>query len=127
MTFVRPQSLAEVAANIARGGDPGHEIKNFLHAFQDEPSIAALEQEPQKLEPNVTEGRRLDAFLQALAVYLACRVDCDPPGWSRMMIQLADPWFASPGASLRNFLLMSSSTPFRNRNLFVDEDSLSVV
>jgi hypothetical protein len=125
-SFVRPKTIAEVAANIRKGGDAGHEIKDFLHEFQDAPLVSALNEEPEKLEGVVKDGRRFDAFLQALAVYLSCRVDSDPPAWTRKMIQLADPWFASPGAAIRNYLLMSSPTPFRNRNLFIDEDSLSV-
>ena len=125
--FVRPKSIAEVARNIGAGGDAGHEIKDFLHEFHDAPSVAALLKEPQKLEGSAREGRRLDAFLQALAVYLSCQVDCDPPVWTRKMIQLADPWFAYPGAAMRNYLLISSPTPFRNRNLFIDEDSLTVL
>lgn len=126
-SLARPKTLAEVASNIANGSDAGYEIKDFLHEFQDAPSLSALEAPPQRLEGAVTEGRRLDAFLQALAVYLSCRVDSDPPLWTRSMIQLTDPWFASPGPAIRNYLLMSSPTPFRNRNLFVDEDSLSVL
>jgi hypothetical protein len=126
-SFVRPKTIAGVAANIRKGGHAGYEIKDFLHEFQDAPGMAALEERPEILEGIVNEGRRFDAFLQALAVYLSCRVDSEPPPWTRNMIQLRDPWFASPGAALRNYLLMSSPTPFRNRNLFIDEDSLSVV
>ena len=33
----------------------------------------------------------------------------------------------SPGAAMRNYLLLSSPAPFRSRNLFIDEDSLIVV
>ena len=126
-SFHRPKTLAEVASHIAKGADAGYVIKDFLHEFQDAPSRSAFEAAPEKLEGTVSEGRRLDAFLQALAVYLSCRVDSDPPPWTQNMIQLADPWFASPGPAIRNYLLMSSPTPFRNRNLFIDEDSLSVL
>jgi hypothetical protein len=81
---------------------------------------------PPKLEGRVSEGQRLSAFLQALAVYLATRLDCEPPDWTRPQIQLPQPWFASPGIALRNYLLISSPAPFRARNLFIDEDSLLV-
>jgi hypothetical protein len=69
----------------------------------------------------------LDAYLQALAVYLSTKLNCDPPSWTQPPIQLPDPWFASPGAAIRNYLLMSSPAPFRSRNLFIDEDSLTVI
>jgi hypothetical protein len=69
----------------------------------------------------------MNAYLQALAVYLSAKLDMDPPSWTRPAIQLSEPWFASPGAAMRNYLLISSPAPFRSRNLFIDEDSLIVV
>ena len=86
-----------------------------------------LEGPPPALKGQTEHGERWDAFLQALAVYLAVRIDHEPPGWTQPPIQLRDPWFASPGPAIRNYLLLSSPAPFRSRNLFVDEDSLSVV
>ena len=63
----------------------------------------------------------------ALAVYLSAKLDVDPPPWTQPAIQLPDPWFASPGPAIRNYLLLSSPASFRSRNLFIDEDSLIVV
>jgi hypothetical protein len=42
------------------------------------------------------QGAMLDAYLQALAVYLAAKLDSDPPEWTWPAKQLAEPWFASP-------------------------------
>jgi hypothetical protein len=122
----RPKTLAEVGRHIRAGGDPGFEIKDFLHEFQDAGSWSMVQEEPPRLDGNILDGKRLDAFLQALAVYLAVQIDHDPPEWTRIPICLPDPWFASPGVAMRNYLLMSSPAPFRTRNLFVDEDSLHV-
>jgi hypothetical protein len=103
------------------------EIKDFLHEFQASSSPAMLEQRPAALASLVEKGAMLDAYLQALAVYLSAKLDVDPPPWTRPALQLTEPWFASSGAAIRNYLLLSSPGPFRSRNLFIDEDSLIVV
>jgi hypothetical protein len=126
-SFDRPKTLHEVGLRILRGGNPGYEIKDFLHEFKDAGSMTMLRDPPPQLDGCVSEGKRLSAFLQALAVYLAARLDSDPPDWTSPQIQLSEPWFASPGLALRNYLLISSPGPFRSRNLFIDEDSLQVV
>ncbi|HEX3988427.1 MAG TPA: hypothetical protein VHZ30_03285 [Verrucomicrobiae bacterium] len=119
--------MAEIAERILQGASAGYEVKDFLHEFQVAGSPRMFETAPVKLENRVSDGLRLDAFLQALAVYLAAKIDVDPPSWTRPAIQLQDPWFASPGRAIRNYLLMSSPAPFRSRNLFIDADSLEVV
>jgi hypothetical protein len=123
----RPGSIREIGLRILAGEEPGFEIKDFLHEFKDRGSIQMLSDAPPDLEEAVADGLRWTAFLQALAVYLASEVNCPPPAWTQPPIQLADPWFASPGLAIRNYLLLSSPGPFRNRNLFIDEDSLHVV
>jgi hypothetical protein len=85
-----------------------------------------LSEQPPQLTGHVQHGDRFDAYLQALAVYLSARLNADPPGWTQPPIALAEPWFASPGPAIRNYLLLSSPAPFRTRNLFIDEDSLQV-
>jgi hypothetical protein len=128
MSFTqRPKTLAEVAQHGIEGAEFGDEIKDFLHEFLAGGNYAMLQEPPCRLEDRVPDGRRFDAFLQALAVYLAVKVDCDPPGWTKPPIQLSEPWFAAPGSAVRNYLLLSSPAPFRTRNMFVDEDSLAAV
>jgi hypothetical protein len=126
-SFQRPKTLVEVADHILEGADAGMEVKDFLHEFQATGSQTMLQQKPPPLAGLVEKGVMLDAYLQALAVYLSVKIDMDPPGWTQPAIQLPEPWFASPGAAIRNYLLLSSPSPFRSRNLFIDEDSLSVV
>jgi len=125
-SFQRPKTLVEVADHILEGADAGMEVKDFLHEFQAAGSQSMLDRKPLALADSVENGVMLDAFLQALAVYLSAKIDLDPPGWTQPAIQLPEPWFASPGAAIRNYLLLSSPSPFRSRNLFIDEDSLSV-
>ncbi|HEY3853962.1 MAG TPA: hypothetical protein VGO67_06185 [Verrucomicrobiae bacterium] len=125
--FQRPETLSEVANRILDGADAGMEIKDFLHEFHDRGGPAMLEQAPEILSGRLEKGALLDAYLQAVAVYLSAKIDSDPPNWTHPALKLSDPWFASPGAAIRNYLLISSPGPFRSRNLFIDEDSLSVV
>jgi hypothetical protein len=124
--FQKPKSLIEVAAHILEGEDAGMEIKDFLHEFQVSSSPTMLQEKPAALAGLGDNGAMLDAYLQALAVYLSAKLDTDPPEWTRPAIQLPEPWFASSGAAIRNYLLLSSPGPFRSRNLFIDEDSLIV-
>lgn len=123
----RAASLAEVAQRTLEGSRFGYEVKDFLHEFQARQEFSMVAEPPPVLAGRVENGERWDAFLQALAVYLAARIQVDPPEWTQPPRALPDPWFASPGLAIRNYLLLSSPAPFRARNLFVDEDSLSVV
>ena len=123
----RAKSVAEIGQRVLEGGEAGYEIKDFLHEFKEAGSVASLEQRPPTLTGKVVNGAMLDAFLQALAVHLSPRIDSDPPEWTRDIVRSPDPWFASPGMAIRNYLLISSPAPFRTRNLFVDPDSLEVV
>jgi hypothetical protein len=125
--FQRPKTLTEAAGHILQGADAGMEIKDFLHEFQERGLPTMLREAPPTLAGVVEKGAMLDAYLQALAVYLSAKIDLDPPAWTQPAIQLQEPWFASPGAAIRNYLLLSSPAPFRSRNLFIDEDSLIVV
>jgi hypothetical protein len=126
-SFRRPKTLTEVVPNILAGADPGMEVKDFLHEFKDRGDIDMLQQPPRLLAGNVSRGEMLDAYFQALAVYLAAKLNLDPPEWTQPAKHLSQPWFASTGKALRNYLLISSPAPFRARNLFIDEDSLRVV
>lgn len=113
MSWERPKSVCEVGQRVLEGAAFGYEIKDFLHEFKDHGNIGMLTEAPPSLE-KCPDGRRCNAFLQALTVYLAVQVDAEPPSWTWPPIQLPDPWFASPGTAIRNYLLMSSPAPFRN-------------
>ena len=57
----------------------------------------------------------------AAMVELACgRRHVPIPPWTRAIVPLTDPWFASASRSLRQYLLMASPAPFRRRNIFID-------
>ena len=122
----RPSTLSELGRRLLNGADAGIEVKEFLHEFEVAASAAMFSVRPPQLTGSVEHGDRLDAYLQALAVFLCARLNVDPPEWTQPVLALPQPWFASPGPAIRNYLPMSSPAPFRRRNLFVDEDSLRV-
>ena len=122
----RPSSLAEVGERILAGTDAGAEVKDLLHEFQVSAATTMLSARPPSLTGKMLHGDRLDAYLQAIAVYLSAKLNADPPEWTKPVIALPQPWFASPGPAIRNYLLLSSPAPFRTRNLFIDEDSLRI-
>jgi hypothetical protein len=123
----RAKSVAEIAQRVLQGEDARYEVKDFLHEFHEGGGPELFAAAPVLLEGKVPNGRLYDAYFQALSVYLcAIKLNVDPPAWTRPAIQLPDPWFASSGLALRNYLLWSSPAPFRARNIFIDEDSLQV-
>lgn len=123
----RAKSLAEVAERVRQGAEIGYEVKDLLHEFQVAAGMEMILTAPVRLAGAVDNGERYDAFLQALAVHLAVKLNDEPPSWTQPPVQLSKPWFASPGKAIRNYLLISSPAPFRTRNLFIDADSLEVV
>jgi hypothetical protein len=57
----------------------------------------------------------------AAMVELACARRAIPvPHWTRAVMPLEEPWFATPVPALRHYLLTSSPAPFRRRNIFID-------
>ena len=70
-------------------------------------------------------GQVYDVYLAAAAIELARVIGLIPPGWA-VPRRLDHPWFALPGPHIRNLLIMESPPAFRERNLFVSENALSV-
>ena len=74
-------------------------------------------------------GRRLEVaslpplwqnYVAALFEQAAALKQSDPPAWTRRVVPLDEPYFATPLKSLRPHLLRASPVPFKRRNLFVD-------
>lgn len=58
---------------------------------------------------------------------LSSRMGLPAPEWSRQPERtLSSPWFANPGRHMRALLLVESPAAFRERNLFVSANALSV-
>ena len=72
-------------------------------------------------------GELADAYLAAVAVELSLDLAQSRPAWTRRPERvLKNPWFAAKSDELRVVLLHESPAGFRERNLFVSENALSV-
>ncbi len=124
---LRPRSLAEVAERSATYSDWGYNVADFLHSFQRMPRMAALAEEPISLVHAFEQGSIADAYLAAIAVELARTLGRGALGWTRKPERYCrSPWFASPSRHMRATLLLESPAGFRERNLFVSANALSV-
>ncbi len=82
---------------------------------------------PSLLRGLFEQGDIADAYLAATAAALAAQLGEARPEWTEAPERyLRQPWFASPGASMRACLLLESPAAFRERNLFVTANALSV-
>jgi len=123
----RPSSLAEVAQRSGDARAFGFELQDFLHEFERRQDAAMLSESPSLLQGRVENGAVYDAYLAAVAVTLAVRIGGTSPSWTREPERiLREPWFANPGRHMRALLLVESPAAFRERNLFVTANALSV-
>ena len=123
----RPRTLAEVAEWSATWNELSYHLADFLHEFDARPTAAMLESRPQLLAPLFAGGDICDAYLAATAATLAARLGESTPEWANQPERyLRTPWFASPVTAMRACLLLESPARFRERNLFVTGNALSV-
>ena len=123
----RPGSLAEVARRAAAGGSFEFELADFLHEFAFRGEESMLTVPPILLKDDASMGAIQDAYLAAVAASLAVRLGHPAPPWTRHPERILPlPWFASPGRHMRALLLVESPAAFRERNLFVTANALSV-
>lgn len=123
----RPRSLAQAAEWTQSYGDFGLHVADFLHHFKDQPFFEALAEEPRALATLFPEGRIADCYLAAVAVELATSLGRPRPAWAQQPKRFSsEPWFASAGPHMRALLLLESPPGFRERNLFVTANALSV-
>ena len=117
-------SLIEVASLAQTANDFGTAVVEFLDQFNIEGNPAMLSDEPPLLRTQLGDNGPADAYLAAVALHLSRVIGEIPPAWIvRSERYLHQPWFASPGASLRATLLLESPTAFRDRNLFVSANA----
>jgi hypothetical protein len=103
------------------------ELADFLHEFALRGIAEMLMEPPAILRDRYEEGSIHDAWLGAVAVSLCNRLGSPAPGWARQSERtLRQPWFANPGRHMRALLLVESPAAFRERNLFVSANALSV-
>lgn len=123
----RPDSLAEVAEWSETRSDLSAHLADFLHEFAARPDAAMLLTRPRVLAGLFPDGNVCDAYLAATPATLAARIGEPRPDWvDEPDRYLSEPWFASPGPAMRACLLLESPARFRERNLFVTANALSV-
>ena len=120
----RPQSIAEVADRVSSKVQPfDFAVREFLDSWQTLPRSErskALAIEPRPV------GKVEDAYLGALAEYLASVDRIDAPDWADDPRRfLEEPFFAGGLQSLKGILLVESPSAFRRRLLFISANALS--
>jgi hypothetical protein len=125
--MMRPASIRQVVERATDLGTFSFELKDFLHEFERDPAYERLRDEPEILALKFPQGDIADAWAAAVADALSERLQRWGPDWTRRAERrLRDPWFATPGPAMRACLLLESPAAFRERNLFVTANVLSV-
>ena len=76
-------------------------------------------------EPPETGDAHWDAFLGALAEWLAVRIGAETPQWvHRKNRYLQHGWWVTPMESMHAWEYAGSPSSFRNRGVYVHRDSL---
>ena len=70
--------------------------------------------------PTIALTAYVGNYVAAMVEYACGRRAMAPPAWTRSIVPLAEPIFASSLKSLRVHLLIRSPAPFRRRNIFID-------
>jgi hypothetical protein len=123
----RPKTLAEVSEGSASENEFFGHLRDFLHEFQRSPSARMIVEEPGPMRERFEFGAIADCYLAAVAVELSLTLGCIRPAWTHRPERFVrEPWFAGTSAKLRTCLLHESPAGFRERNLFVSENALSV-
>jgi transcriptional regulator with XRE-family HTH domain len=79
-------------------------------------------------EPPTTGDRRWDAFVAALAEWLAVRFDAPVPAWSREPGRyLQRGWWVTPMASMRAWEYAGAPASFQSHGVYLHRDSLTNV
>lgn len=128
-------SLAEIAVSAKsvspkrRNEQFGDAMRNFLDAFyaaDKKHRVQMLQKEPAKLRAPLKDEGVADAYLAALANYLASQFRISPPLWAQGTDRRPDePWFALNHPDARMWLITQSPAAFRERDLFISEDALT--
>jgi len=117
-------TLAQLAIQLADTADDKLRWKlvwEFLEEYRWEP----LRAQPSLLEdePSPIGDERWDAFLAALAEYLAAKHDLAPPAWAELRV-LRRPWFPAELKVQRAEALVCAPTAFRKHGVYLAASDL---
>jgi hypothetical protein len=117
-------TLASVSERARGGEDFRHAVREFLDEFSLRGSDSSR-LESIAARPALTDDRRHDAYLGALAEHLATVHDLDRPRWSLEPARFLDRfWFVSEVPGFRAIAIAQTPAAFRRRGVFIPERSL---
>jgi hypothetical protein len=124
---MRPNTLAEAVARIQSGAPQDVMLAEFVDTF-DLASTSELRYMTIVEEPVLTNDKKLDALVGAIAEYLAKqhRLGRVPPWASGLARFLSSPWHTCPfeNDAIREYLTFASPAEFSSRNIFTEERPL---
>lgn len=86
-----------------------------------------LTEAPARLTSRFAEGNICDAFLAATADYFARTHGIPTPECAlKEDLVLVNPWFSPPYPTVRTRLLRDTPSAFKDKNIFIFEDALTV-
>lgn len=116
-----PQNAEFIADLIDGVGDAAQ--RSYALAELNDWLTACTAYEYREIAPGVDVGCLKPVwqnYVAAMFELAAGLKETAPPVWTRGVVPLDEPWFATSLRSLRLHLLTASPTPFKRRNLFVD-------
>jgi hypothetical protein len=124
---MRPNTLAEAVERIQNGASRDVALAEFVDTFDLAPTsearYATIEQ-----EPALTNDKRIDALVGAIAEYLAKQRKLGHvPHWTSAAARYLDrPWHTCTfeDDAMREYLTFSSPAEFASRNIFTEERPL---
>jgi hypothetical protein len=122
-----PYTIREVAAWTKTPDEFGYNLGNWEHTLErklttNHELAASLAEEPPLLGEKLPEGNVYDAYLAALAEWLADRNKIPRPEWVYDKRRIArEPWFST---KTYGTLLVHSPASFKQRNLFTEPEPL---
>jgi hypothetical protein len=124
---MRPNTLAEAVERIQAGAVRDVELAEFVDTFDAAPTDGARYRAIED-EPVLTNDKHLDAWVGAMAEYLAKqgRLGRVPRWVSAPTRYLDHPWHTCPyeNHAMREYLTFSSPGEFASRNIFTEERPL---
>jgi hypothetical protein len=121
------ESLQEVATAVAAGETSRVALGNFLAFLKPECVQEAIQDAPTLLTGLLIHGPATDAYLAAVAEFLALKHGLLVPTWTEDPARFLDHLhFPSHNKHLNDLLLQETPEPFRRRGIVVSANPLDV-
>lgn len=121
------ETLQEVANAVAAGEASRVALGNFLAFLKPEGVQAAIDGAPALLAGRLSHGPATDAYLAAVAEFLALKHGARVPVWTEDPARFLDHLhFPSHNKRLNDLLLQETPEPFRRRGIVVSANVLDV-